>query len=83
LVPEEPEPEVDVDALFASAGAKTPVKDIDAFWSDAVEKTSKISSNPDVISFEEASKLGLAPGRTMPIKLTGPLKDTGSPKPPK
>ena len=83
LAPEEPEPEVDVDALFASAGAKSPVKDIDAFWSDAVEKTSKISSNPDVISFEEASKLGLAPGKTMPIKLTGSLKDTGSLKPPK
>src|SRR5215216_1120588 len=83
IAPDEPEPEVDVDALFASAGAKSPVKDIDAFWSDAVEKTSKISSNPDVISFEEASKLGLAPGKTMPIKLTGSLKDTGSLKPPK
>jgi hypothetical protein len=48
-----------------------------------VEKTSRIPSNPDVISFEEASKLGLAPGKTMPIKLTGPLKDSGPLKPPK
>jgi len=83
LEPEEPEPEVDVDALFASAGDKSPVKDIDAFWNDAVEKTSKIPSKPYVISFEEASKLGLTPGKTMPIKLTGPLKDTGPLKPPK
>jgi two-component system, response regulator, stage 0 sporulation protein F len=83
LEPEEPEPEVDVDALFASAGNKSPVKDLDAFWNDAVEKTSKIPSNPDVISFEEASKLGLTPGKTMPIKLTGSLKDTGPLKPPK
>jgi CheY-like chemotaxis protein len=80
LAPEEPEPEVDLDALFASASKNSTVKDIDAFWNDAVEKTSNIPTNPDVISFEEASKLGLAPGKTMPVKLTGPLKDkdTGS-----
>jgi CheY-like chemotaxis protein len=83
LSPEEPEPEVDVDALFASAGEKTPVKDLDAFWDEAVEKTSKIPTNPDVISFDEASKLGLTPGKTMPVRLTGSLKDTGSLKPPK
>ena len=74
--PEEPEPEVDVDALFASASKSSTVKDIDAFWNDAVEKTSNIPTNPDVISFEEARKLGLTPGKTMPVKLTGPLKDT-------
>src|SRR5688572_28137350 len=78
LAPEEPEPEVDLDALFASASKNSTVKDIDAFWNDAVEKTSNVPTNPDVISFEEASKLGLTPGKTMPIKLTGPLKDTGS-----
>ena len=78
--PEEPEPEVDVDALFASANKNPPVKDLDAFWNDAVEKTSNIPTNPDVISFDEARKLGLTPGKTMPVKLTGPLKDkdTGS-----
>jgi DNA-binding response OmpR family regulator len=75
---EEPEPEVDVDALFASASESPTVKDIDAFWNDAVEKTSNVPTNPDVISFEEARKLGLTPGKTMPVRLTGPLKDTGS-----
>ncbi|MGZ9234977.1 MAG: response regulator [Anaerolineales bacterium] len=76
IEPEEPEPEVDLDALFASASKNAAVKDVDAFWDAAVEKTSNIPTNPDVISFEEARKLGLTPGKTMPIKLTGPLKDT-------
>jgi len=80
--PKEPEPEVDLDALFA-ANKNPTVKDIDAFWNDAMEKTSNIPTNPDVISFEEARKLGLTPGRTMPVKLTGSLKDTGPLKPPK
>ncbi|HSL46214.1 MAG TPA: response regulator [Anaerolineales bacterium] len=75
---EEPEPEVDLDALFASAGQTAKVEDVDAFWNEAVEKTSNIPTNPDVISFEEARKLGLTPGKTMPVKLTGTLKDTGS-----
>jgi len=83
LAPEEPEPEVDLDALFASAGQSSPVKDIDAFWNDAVEKTSNVPTNPDVISFEEASKLGLTPGKTMPVRLTGSLKPNEPPPPPK
>jgi len=83
LAPEEPEPEVDLDALFASANKNSTVKDIDAFWDDAVEKTSNIPTNPDVISFEEASKLGLTPGKTMPVRLTGPLKPNEPPPPPK
>lgn len=80
---QEPEPEVDLDALFASAGKNSTVKDIDAFWNDAVEKTGNIPTNPDVISFEEASKLGLTPGKTMPVKLTGSLKPNEPPPPPK
>ena len=82
LSPEEPEPEVDLDELFASASKSPAVHDLDAFWNDAVEKTSNLPTNPDVISFEEALKLGLTPGKTMPVKLTGSLKDTGRLKPP-
>ena len=81
--PQEPEPEVDLDALFASANKNSSVKDIDAFWNDAMEKTSNIPTNPDVISFEEASKLGLTPGKTMPVRLTGSLKPNDPPPPPK
>jgi hypothetical protein len=80
-VPEanEPEPEVDLDVLFAAADQKSKVKDLDAFWNDAVEKTGNAPASPDVISFEEAQKLGLTPGKTMPVRWTGPLKgNTGS-----
>ena len=73
---DEPEPEVDLDVLF-SAGKKSKVKDLDAFWDDAVEKTGNAPASPDVISFEEAQKLGLTPGKTMPVRWTGPLKNTG------
>jgi CheY-like chemotaxis protein len=76
--PQEPEPEVDLDLLFASAGKKSKVKDLDAFWNDAVEKTGNAPASPDVISFEEAQKLGLTSGKTIPVRFTGPLKDTGS-----
>ena len=73
----EPEPEVDVEELFAAAGSKKGVKDLDAFWDDAVEKTGNLPLNPDVISFAEAQKLGLKPGEA-PIRVTGPLRTTGS-----
>jgi len=76
--PAEPEPEVDVDALFASAGKKSKVKDLDAFWNDAVEKTSNIPTNPDVITYDQAHKLGLTPGKGTTIKSTGPLKQNST-----
>ena len=72
----EPEPEVDVDALFASASKSSKVQDLDAFWDDAVEKTGSIPLNRDVITFEDARKLGLDPGKgeTIPLRQTGSLK---------
>jgi len=73
----EPEPEVDVDELFAVASKKKGVKDLDAFWDDAVEKTGNLPINPDVITFAEAQKLGLKPGEA-PIKTTGALRSTGA-----
>src|SRR3990172_7773782 len=77
LQSDEPEPEVDLDALFASADKKSKIKDIDAFWDEAVEKTSNIPTNPDVITYEEARKLGLTPKGTGSPNVTGPLKITG------
>jgi len=72
----EPEPEVDVDALFASASKSSKVQDLDAFWDDAVEKTGNIPINRDVITFEDARKLGFDPGnsQTIPLRQTGSLK---------
>lgn len=76
FITDEPEPDVDVEALFASAGKKSKVKDVDAFWDEAIEKTGNLPINPDVISYEEARKLGLTPdkGVTIPSKTTGALK---------
>src|SRR5512141_1759328 len=75
-VHEEPEPEVDLDALLATASKKSKVKDVDAFWDDAAEKAGHIPTNPDVITFEQARKLGLNPGKgeTIPVRNTGLLK---------
>ena len=72
----EPEPEVDLDALLATANKKSKVKDVDAFWDDAVEKAGNIPTNPDVITLEQARKLGLNPGKgeTIPARTTGILK---------
>ena len=72
----EPELDVDLDVLFGASAKKDAVKDLDAFWDDAVEKTAGIPTNPDVITFEEARKLGLDPGssQTIPIRQTGSLK---------
>ena len=75
-ISESEEPEVDVDALFASVSQGSKVKDVNAFWEEAVEKTGNIPINPDVISLEEANKLGLTPGKhgdTIP-RQTGGLK---------
>jgi len=72
--PQPAEPEMDVEALFANAGKKGKVQDADAFWDQAVEKSKNIPTNPDVITFDEARKLGLDPGKASPIKSTGPLK---------
>ncbi|HXF85083.1 MAG TPA: response regulator [Anaerolineales bacterium] len=71
----EAEPEVDVEALLASA-KKIKIKDVDAFWNEAVEKAGTIPTNPDVITFEQARKLGLDPGKgvTIPQRSTGALK---------
>jgi len=75
---QEPEPEVDLDELFATASKKSKVKDVDAFWDDAVEKAGSIPTNPDVITFDQARKLGLNPGKgeTIPVpsRGTGALK---------
>jgi two-component system response regulator (stage 0 sporulation protein F) len=68
------EAEVDLDALFANANKNVKVKDVDAFWDEAVEKSKNLPTNPDVITFDQARKLGLDPGKASPIKPTGPLK---------
>lgn len=36
-------------------------EDVDAFWESAVEANTLLEANPDVISYEQARKMGLAP----------------------
>jgi CheY-like chemotaxis protein len=61
---------VDVDSLFAQdKGKKIKTGDADAFWEDAVEKHGNPPLQPNMLSFDQAKKLGLTPrGNTKPLK---------------
>jgi hypothetical protein len=41
---------------------KIPTDELRAYWDEAVEKQTSLPTNPDVISYEQARQLGLAPG---------------------
>ena len=66
-----------LEALFAAASEQKTITDLDAFWSDAVEKTGNLPINPDVITFADAQKLGLKPGEADIKPTTGALRSTG------
>ncbi len=59
----------DIENLFSqSKKQKIKGKDADAFWDEAVEKHGNPPLHPDMISYEQAKQLGLAPkGRTKPL----------------
>lgn len=58
-----PPPAPEMEALLKKAGKKKSKQDeVDEFWDRAAEQTAKKSSNPEVISYDEARKMGLAPG---------------------
>jgi CheY-like chemotaxis protein len=55
-------PALEVDALFKEAGKrKVKQQEMDEFWNKAAEQNAKKSNNPEVISYEEARKMGLTP----------------------
>jgi len=56
-----PSPEMEA-LLSAAAAKKEKANDMDDFWNQAVEKLGNKSANSDVLSLEEARKLGLIPG---------------------
>jgi CheY-like chemotaxis protein len=61
-LPAEP-PSADMEALLKDAGKKKiKNEEMDAFWHEAAEKHGNAPTNPDVISYEQARQLGLAPG---------------------
>lgn len=53
-----PAPEMEA-LLNQAATQKTKVNNADDFWNEAAQKHANKSSNPEVISFEEARKLGI------------------------
>ena len=51
-----------MEALLNEAGKKkVKQEDMDAFWNQAAEQNANKSSNSEVISYEEARKMGLTP----------------------
>ncbi len=56
-------PAPEMEALFnAAATQKTKVKNADDFWDDAAQKHANKPLSPEVISLEEARRLGILPG---------------------
>ncbi|MGE5250556.1 MAG: response regulator [Bacteroidota bacterium] len=63
LKAEQPAASPELEDLLNQAGtAKPGAEEIDHFWDQAAEKHTKAASDPDVISYEQARKLGLVPG---------------------
>ena len=60
---EEPPSSAELEDLLKQAGKKKmKTAEMDAFWSEAAEKHGATPTNPDVISYEQARRMGLAPG---------------------
>ena len=58
----------DIENLFSAKKQKIKAGDADAFWDDAVEKHGNPPLHPDMISYEQAKRLGLTPkGQTKPL----------------
>jgi CheY-like chemotaxis protein len=51
----------EIEALLKSK-KKISTDELEAFWNDAAAKQSSVPTNPDVITYEQARQLGLAPG---------------------
>lgn len=48
--------------LLLKAKKKLSTDELEAFWSDAANKQGAVPTNPDVLTYEQARQLGLAPG---------------------
>jgi hypothetical protein len=51
----------EIEALLKSK-KKISTDELEAYWSDAASKQSGVPTNPDVITYDQARQLGLAPG---------------------
>ena len=52
---------LEIDSLLKSK-KKITTDELEAFWDEAAAKQSRLPTNPDVITYDQARKLGLAPG---------------------
>jgi hypothetical protein len=52
---------LEIDTLLKSK-KKLSTDELEAFWVDAAAKQSKVPTNPDVITYDQARQLGLTPG---------------------
>jgi len=52
---------LEIDTLLKGK-KKITTDELEAFWNDAAAKQSKVPTNPDVITYDQARQLGLAPG---------------------
>jgi CheY-like chemotaxis protein len=52
---------MEIDTLLKSK-KKITTDELEAFWNDAAVKQSKVPTNPDVITYDQARQLGLTPG---------------------
>lgn len=54
----------EIEALFKEAGKQeSGQEDVDAFWNRAAEQHANKSTDPDILSYEEARKMGLTPDK--------------------
>jgi hypothetical protein len=52
---------LEIDTLLKSKKTIT-TDELEAFWNDAAAKQSNVPTNPDMITYDQARQLGLAPG---------------------
>ena len=60
----EPVTKTTTDAIEALLNTKKKMStaELESFWNDAADKLGAVSTNPDVITYDQAKQLGLAPG---------------------
>lgn len=62
--PSKTTPAPEMEALFKDTGKKkTRQEEVDAFWNQAAEQHANKSTDPDILSYEEARKMGLTPDK--------------------
>ncbi len=60
--PAEPEPDLEaLESMIKQSSGELKPEDVDAFWDSVSEEPRQLPETPDVISYDQAARLGLAP----------------------